>query len=309
MDVMRILFSAGTFAATLRIMATVAFASLGTVLATRSGIMHMGQEGLMLITALAGVAGTFYSGSMLVGVLVAVAAGIAFNLLYYLFTVIFKGDHIVIGIGFNFFANGLTATLIMVFWGRAGTSENIGTLNKVDVPFLKGIPFLDEIISNQNILFYVLIIAIIALWFLIYKTPFGLRMRICGELPMAVACTGHSVRGIRAICSILGGVLFALSGVSITMGQTAVFTKNMMNGRGFVALAMCMLGRNNPVLASLACLMYGYTEALQLRMQGSAIPNEYVQCIPYLFAIVVIAISGSLRNPAALGKPFPEEER
>jgi len=307
MSIMSQFISTGVFAATFRMMTTVGFAALATLMATKSGIMHMGQEGLMLLCALAGVAGEYFSGSVLIGILLAIVVGIGFNLLYALFVTTCRGDHVVVGVGINFFASGITALMIMAFWKKAGQSDTVEGIAKLSIPLFKKIPVLDAVLGSQNVLFYILILAVVVLWILIYKTPFGLQMRVAGELPLAVACTGKDVNKIRYSCMAIGGILFALAGANISLGQTKAFSKGMISGRGFVALAMCMLGRNHPVYAFFACMMYGYTEALQLRLQGQGASNELLQCIPYVFAIVVIAISGSLRNPAALGKPYPED--
>ncbi|MEL7610112.1 MAG: ABC transporter permease [Bacillota bacterium] len=309
MDWLQLLFGVGTIAASFRMAVSVSFASLGTVFSTRSGVMLMGQEGFMLITALAGAALSSIMDNVLLGLLASVAIGALVGLIYAVFTVSNRGNDIIVGVGFNFFGLGLTAIMVKVVWGNQGTSPPIpGIYNFMTTMQANAGSVWDQIFGTQNILFIVLLFVAIIAWIFLYRTPYGLRIRIAGELPMAVECTGGRVVRIRYFCLIIAGILLALAGSTVALGQVKAFGRDMMAGRGFVGLAMCALGRYHPIGALIGSMLYGFTDALQIRLQGEGVPAQFVQMIPYLFTIVVIALSGAGKAPSALGKPLPENK-
>lgn len=309
MDWLQLLFGVGTIAASFRMAVSVSFASLGTVFSTRSGVMLMGQEGFMLITALAGAALSSIMDNVLLGLLTSVAVGAIVGLIYAFFTVSNRGNDIIVGVGFNFFGLGLTAIMVQVVWGNQGTSPNVpGIYNFMTTLQANQGSVWQQIFGTQNILFVVLLVVAIAAWIFLYRTPYGLRIRISGELPMAVECTGGRVVRIRYFCLIVAGMLLAIAGSTVALGQVKAFGRDMMAGRGFVGLAMCALGRYHPIGALIGSILYGFTDALQIRLQGEGVPAQFVQMIPYLFTIVVIALSGAGKAPSALGKPLPENK-
>lgn len=285
----------------------VAFTALGTVFATRSGVMHMGQEGFMLITGFVGVACSYFTGLVTLSILMSVLMGILLGLIYAYFAVSQRGNNINIGVGFNFLGSGLTAVLICVLWQKEGNSPSINGVSNFMTMMEAKDSFLKTVFGTQNVFFIILLVLVIVMWVLFYHTPLGLRIRIAGELPIAVECTGGSVKKLRYFCMACSGALMGLAGASMTLGTTKMFGRDMMSGRGFVALAMCLLGRHNPVLAFACCLLYGFLDALQIRMQGTGVPSQFMQMIPYVFTIIVIACAGKFKAPSALGKPFPEE--
>lgn len=309
MDLIKLIFSVSIVAASLRMAVSVSFASLGTVYATRSGVMLMGQEGFMLVAGLTGAAASYLLDNALLGVLAAIVAGAICGLIYAVFSVSNRGNDIIIGIGFNFFGLGLTAIMVKVIWGNQGSSPNVpGIYNFMTTMEANAGNVFQQIFGTQNILFIALIILAIVSWVFLYRTPYGLRIRMSGELPLAVECTGGSPKRLRYFALIMAGIMLALAGSTVVLGQVKMFTRNMMNGRGFVGLAMCALGRYHPIGALIGSFLYGFTDALQIRLQGEGIPAQFVQMIPYLFTIVVIALSRSGKQPASLGKPLPENK-
>lgn len=304
---MATVLSVATFAAAIRMAVCVGFACLGTVLVTKSGVMHMGQEGMMLICSFVAVAATFFSENMFIGLFASMGAGVLISLIYGYFAITHKGTQVVIGVGTNFLGLGLTAVGITALWNLQGSTPGIEGFKAIQIPVICNIPIIGDILNSQTILFYVLLLCCLLMWIVFYKTPFGLRLRIAGELPLALECTGHSVILTRYICMAVSGLLFGLSGVSLTMAQVNSFSRNMNSGRGYVSLAMCVLGRYSPGAALLCCLAFGFVDALQIRLQGGAIAPQLFQMLPYLFTIVVICVSGNLRVPSAMNKPYPEE--
>ena len=309
MDVLSLIFNTGVFAATLRMAISVAFATIGTTFAGRSGVLCMGQEGIMLLTGCAGVIFSYVFKDAYLALLCSIGIGIILGLLYAFFAVSQHGNNVVVGVGLNFFGLGLSALLITVVWGNKGNSPTVtGFENFMTTVQAKGSGVLTQIFGTQNWLFVILLLLVAASWIFIYKTPIGLRIRIAGELPMAVECTGGNVVKLRYLCMALCGMFLALAGCMVSLGQAKMFGRNMMGGRGYVGLALCTLGRYSPVGALIASIFYGFTDAVQIRLQGEGVPSEFVQMLPYIFTIIVIAISGNINAPSALGLPFKEKK-
>ena len=305
MEILKLILSAEVVAATLRMGTSVAYASMGTVISSRSGVLDMGQEGEMLICGCVGVICNYFFGNPYLALLVAVLAGWLCGLTYAFFAVSQYGDHVITGVGFNYFGRGLTALLITVVWGTKGNSESVdGFSNFMTAMQAKSKGVLSIIFGTQNGLFIILIVLMIVLWIFVYKTPAGLRLRISGELPEAVESTGGSVVKLQYLAESISGICYALGGCTVSLGMAKMFGRNMMAGRGFVALALSTAGRYNPVGAVIAGMFFGFTDALQIRVQGLGIPSEFVQMLPYIFTIVIIAASGHIQGPAHLAKPY-----
>ena len=303
--ILTVLLSAEMLAATLRMGTSVAYAAMGTVISSRAGILDMGQEGQMLICGCIGAICDYYFKNPYLAVLVASAVGILSGLIYAFFAVSQYGDHVITGVGFNYFGRGFTALLITVAWKMKGNSPAInGFDNFMTAIQAKKAGKLAIIFGTQNDLFVILIVMMVILWAFIYKTPMGLRLRISGELPEAVESTGDSVFKLQYISEAISGLCYALAGCTVSMAMAKMFGRNMMAGRGYVALALSTAGRYNPVGAVIAGILFGFTDALQIRVQGLGIPSEFVQMIPYIFTIIVIAASGSIQGPAHLCQPF-----
>lgn len=305
MEILSLLFSPEVIAATLRMGTSVAFAALGTVVSARAGILNMGQEGQMLICGCVGVICDYIFEDPYIALAFSILAGLVSGLLYGFFAISQYGDHVITGVGFNYFGRGFTALLITVVWGLKGNSETVdGFSNFMTAMEAKGEGPLAVIFGTQNSLFVILMVLMVILWVFIYKTPTGLQLRISGELPDAVESTGGSVYRLQYLSQIIAGICFALAGCSVSLGMAKMFGRNMMAGRGYVALALCTAGRYHPIGAVIAGILFGFTDAMQIRVQGFGIPSEFVQMLPYLFTIIVIAASGRIQGPAHLCKPY-----
>ena len=295
-------------ASTIRNATPLVFAALGGMFSERSGVVNIALEGLMLIAAFAGVVGAWLSGSALVGLGFALAAGLLFALVHALMCVTFEADQIISGTAINLLALGGTGFVMVLIFGGGGTSPRVSGFKEVAIPLLSDIPLIGPALFSQSLLVYLMYILVPITYFMIFRTPFGLRIRATGEVPEAVDTAGVSVTRMRYYGVALSGLLAALGGVYLSMGILSAFTENMTGGRGFIALAALIFGRWNPIGAAGAALLFGFGLAVTYQVPQEAIPIEFIQMIPYILTIVVLAgFGGRAIAPAAIGKPYRKE--
>jgi len=274
----------------------------------RSGVVNIGLEGLMLISAFAGVVGASLSGSALVGLGFALAAGLIFALIHALMSITFEADQIISGTAINLLALGGTGFLMVQVFGSGGTSPRVPGFKEVAIPLLSDIPLIGPALFNQSLLVYLMYLLIPTTWFVVFRTPFGLRLRATGEVPEAVDTAGVSVSRMRYYGVALSGLLAACGGVYLSMGILSAFTEGMTNGRGFIALAALIFGRWNPIGAAGAALLFGFALAVTYQVPQEVIPLEFIQMLPYVLTIVALAaFGGRAIAPAAIGKPYRKE--
>ncbi len=304
-----LLVTIGTvLAATIRFATPLVFAALGGMFSERSGVVNIGLEGLMLIGAFAGVVGAFLSGSAWVGLLFAVGAGLLFALVHAVMCVTFEADQIISGTAINLLALGGTAFLMVIVFGQGGTSPDVEKFDPIAIPLLSQIPVIGSALFDQSLLVYLMYATVPIAFFVLFRTPFGLRLRATGEVPEAVDTAGVSVARMRYYGVALSGMLAALGGIYLSMSLLSSFTEGMTGGRGFIALAAMIFGRWHPVGAFGAALLFGLAQALTIRVPPEAIPNEFIQMIPYVLTIVVLAgFGGRAIAPAAVGRPYRKE--
>ena len=306
-DILNVILSIHTFVAAIRISTPIALAAMGGAFSERVGIINIGLEGMILFGAFAGVLGSYLSGSPWIGALLAVICGGLLGYVFALFTVKFRADHIVTGIGLNIFSLGATTWLMQAIWGTRGVSPNVNGFSEISIPFLKHIPIAGELLGVHSPLIYLMFMLILAGWLLLFKTPIGLRIRIIGEHPEAADTLGIKIKTIQYFCLVLSGMLSGLGGVYLSLGHLNWFSMNMSAGRGYMALAANIFGQWNPVGGLLASYLFAYTDAVQMRLQGLnvGIANELIQMLPYILTILVLA--GAVirsRPPASLGKHY-----
>ncbi|QIN80431.1 ABC transporter permease [Rubrobacter marinus] len=295
-------------AATLRNATPLIFAALGGMFSERSGVVNIGLEGLMLISAFAGAVGAYFSGSALVGLATALGAGLLFALIHAVMCVTFEADQIISGTAINLLALGGTGFLMVVFFGSGGTTPRVSSFEPVRIPGLADIPVIGPALFEQSLLVYLMYLLVPLTFFVVFRTPFGLRLRASGEVPEAVETAGVSVARMRYFGVLLSGLLAALGGVYLSMSLLSAFTENMTTGRGFIALAALIAGRWNPIGATVAALLFGLAQAITLRVAQDVIPLEFVQMLPFVFTIIVLAgFGGRAIAPSALGKPYRKE--
>ena len=303
------LTSFGTLlASTIRNSTPLIFAALGGMFSERSGVVNIGLEGLMLISAFAGVVGASLSGSALVGLGFGLGAGLIFALIHALMSITFEADQIISGTAINLLALGGTGFLMVQIFGSGGTSPRVPGFEDVAIPLLSDIPMIGPALFNQSLLVYLMYLLIPITWFVVFRTPFGLRLRATGEVPEAVDTAGVSVTRMRYYGVALSGLLAACGGIYLSMGILSAFTEGMTNGRGFIALAALIFGRWNPIGAAGAALLFGFALAVTYQVPQEVIPLEFIQMLPYILTIVALAaFGGRAIAPAAIGKPYRKE--
>jgi len=295
-------------ASTIRNATPLVFAALGGMFSERSGVVNIGLEGLMLISAFAGVVGAFLSGSAVVALGFALAAGLIFALIHALMCVTFEADQIISGTAINLLALGGTGFLMVSIFGAGGTSPRVEGFGEVPIPLLSSIPVVGSALFSQSLLVYLMYVMVPVTFFVLFRTPFGLRLRATGESPEAVDTAGVSVGRMRYYGVALSGLLASLGGIYLSMGVLSAFTENMTGGRGFIALAALIFGRWNPIGAAGAALLFGFALAVTFSAPQEVVPTEFLQMIPYVLTIVALAaFGGRAIAPAAIGKPYRKE--
>ncbi len=280
----------GLFAAALRMATPLAFGSLGGIFSERVGVINIGLEGMMLTSAFAGVAASYFIGNPWLGVLAALLAGGLLGLLHALITVKFVGDQIVSGTGINIFALGFTAYMSQVIWGSRGASDSVQGLPVVQVPLLKDIPIIGDIFGSHTPLVYLMLIVTVLSYIVLFKTPIGLRIRAVGEHPAAADTAGINVVRTKYMCIIVSGMLAGLGGAFLSIGNVNLFAWGMTGGRGFIALAAMILGQWKPFGAFGASALFGFADALQMRLQAlGLLPPQIILTLPYILTVAVLA--------------------
>ena len=299
------IINVGLFAATLRMATPITLAALGGIFSERVGVVNIALEGMMLTSAFSGVAVSYYTGNPWLGVLAAVAVGGFLGLIHAFLTVTFKGNQIVSGTGINIFALGFTAYMSQIIWGSRGASSSVASLKAISIPILKDIPIIGEILGTQTPLVYVMIIVTIVAQFVLFKTPIGLRIRAVGEHPAAADTAGISVVRVKYLGVVVSGMLAGLGGAFLSLGHLSLFTWGMTGGRGFIAMAAMIFGRWMPLGAFGASIMFGFADALQMRLQSLGIlPPQIILMLPYI--LTVVALAGVVRKatPPSDYKPY-----
>lgn len=295
----------GFLAQTVRISVPYAFGAVGCCFSERGGVINIAIEGIFLISALAYTLGAHYSGNGWIGLGAALLAGIVTAALHGLVTITFRADQITSGIGINLLALGLTRFVLKAVFHSSSNSERVAGIPNAEWPGLAGLPGIGSLLQNPLVWIAVASVAFAA-W-LLFRTPFGLRLRSVGEHPEAAASLGLSVVRLRYAGVLLSGAFASLGGAWLASDQRS-FTDAMSAGRGYIALAAMIVGKWNPWGAAAACLLFGAAETLQIRLQGAGMPNEFLQMLPYLVTMAVLAGAiGRSRPPAAVGKPYDPE--
>jgi general nucleoside transport system permease protein len=297
------LFTVALVFSTIRLATPLVWAATGGLFSERAGVVNIALEGLMLAGAFTAAAVTWYAGSFWVGLVAAGLAGAAVAAVLAVACIRFEADAVVAGTGINILFLGLPAVLSGALFLSSGSTPQ--------VPQEQLVPTLGEV----SLLSILALVAVFVTWYTLYRTPFGLRLRAVGENPEAADAAGVRVLRIRYAAVILSGVLAGIGGAYLSIGQSSLFTRNMTAGRGFIALAALIFGKWRPVQTMLACLLFGFADALTIQMQGVAklpsgedVPVQFVQMIPYVLTIVVLAgFIGQSRAPGALGVPYRKE--
>lgn len=296
----------GILAATWRMATPLIYAAIGETFAERSGVLNIGLEGIMLIGAFTAFAAVLYTGSLAVGLLATLVVGLACGLIFAVFTVTIKANQIVVGVAFNLIGLGLSGFLYRGLF--VGTPQGVDVFGPVKIPVLSDLPVIGEILFRHNLLVYGTLILVPVAAFVLYKTAFGLYIRSVGEHPKAADTVGISVSSTRYAAVMIGAMLTAIGGATLTIAQTNQFVEGITSGRGFIALAIVVFGRWSPWGVFGTSLLFGAFFALQLRLQamsGLDIPYQALQVLPYVATIIVlISVGKHSASPKALATPY-----
>lgn len=294
-------------ASDIRTATPILLAALGIVFSERAGIVNIGTEGLMLIGALAGVSGSYFTGSVWGGLVVAMLTSMFFAAIFGYFTVVIKADQTVIGTGINILALGLTTTVNRAIFGSSGAAAKIDSFKDIAIPGLSKIPILGESLFTQTFPVYLALILVPIASFMMFKTNVGLQVRAVGENPLAADTMGIKVDQVRFLTVLYSGIMAGLGGAYLSMGKMSFFTENMTAGVGFMALAAVVFGNYRPIGVLYASIIFGASTAIMYRLQTMGIPisNYFVLMLPYV--ITIISVCGLIRKsnrPASSGRPY-----
>ena len=299
-----LLFTVDLLASSLRLATPLIFCALAGVLSERAGVIDIGLEGKMLFAAFAAAAVGVVSGSWPLAMLAAIAIACALSALHGFACVTYQGNQVITGLAINIIAAGLTVVLGIAWFQQGGQTPQVP--DAVRMKELFNIPLL-----GQNVLVYVALALVFVVWWLLFRTRFGLRLRAVGENPAMVDAAGVSVAGTRYLALMGNGALCGLAGCYLVLAQNAAFAPHMTAGRGFMALAAMIFGKWHPVGALWACLLFGFLDAAAIRLQGVVLPGvgevpvQLIQALPYLLTVVLLAgFIGKATAPKALGSPY-----
>ncbi|MBS3970329.1 MAG: ABC transporter permease [Clostridia bacterium] len=287
------------------------FGAIAEVIAERTGVMVTAVEGIFLVGAWAGFVGALLSGSLTVGFLCAIIAGLVVAALYGWICIYLKQHQVVTGVAINILVMGLCAFLYRVIFGVPITPLTVEPLTTIPIPVLSQIPVIGQILFNQNILTYVIYFLAPLSYFVLFKTSMGLTIRSAGENPEAVDVAGINVLTIRFLAVLFAGIMGGIAGAFYSIGFLGMFATNMIGGRGWIAFAICFLGNWNPKGAVIGTLAFGFAEAIAIYMQSignnAFFPNELFIAIPYILTIMLTVSRKSFNVPGKLGIPYIKE--
>lgn len=289
------IFTASFGFSIIRITSPILFAALAAVVAEKAGVVNIGLEGIMMISALFGVLFAYWTNSWIVGVLGATAVGVLLAMIIAIFALKLKTDIILAGIAINLLGGGGTVFLLYLFTGLKGNTASLTTPNmltpKVNIPLLQDIPIIGQIFSGHSVLTYIAFILVFVIWIVLYKTALGLRIRAVGENSHAADSVGVSVIRTQYIALAISGALAGLGGAYMSMYYSQSWNIGIVAGRGFIALAAQAMGQGEPVGAMLASLLFGFASALGNKVEGMQGFSSYlVAAIPYAVTIIGLVI-------------------
>ena len=301
----RVIVWSALLAAALRYATPLIFAALGGVTSERAGVVNIGLEGMMLTGAFFGAWGADITSSWIGGIFIGLIAGALLGLLHAVFAVTLRADQIVSGTAINFLAVGITGFLFVKIYGTQGTPDDLPDIPNVHLP-IEWIPFVGDALSDLNLLIWVGLILAAVLSVFLFRTRGGLRMRSVGENPLAADTAGISPIRIRYLAVIASGAFAALGGVFLSIGFVHSFNENMTVGKGFIGLAVVIVGKWRPGGAVAAALLFGFSSALAQRLPVfSPSIATLLQALPYVITLIAVAgLVGRSRPPAADGIPY-----
>ena len=309
---------------TIRLSVVLIFACLAGLYSERAGVFDIGLEGKLLISAFFSAAISYETGNVWLGLLAGVAASVVFSLIHGIASITYRGNQLIAGVALNFLASGLTIVIGHAWFKKGGQSPALPSgsrFHEITLPFadaLRDVPLLGpiyaDVISGHKPLVYIAFLMVPLTWWLLFRTRFGLRLRAVGENPAAVDTAGVSVNRYRYAAVLIAGVLCGLGGAYLATSQASAFGREMSAGRGFIALAALIFSKWRPWYALMACLLFGFLEAISnlypnIDVFGIfEIPVQFTQALPYILTVVILAgFVGKAIPPRAGGEPYVKE--
>ncbi|PCH80675.1 MAG: ABC transporter permease [Hyphomicrobiales bacterium] len=312
-DLFEIFMTAGFWAATIRIVSPLIFGTLGELICERAGVLNLGIEGIMTIGAMSGWMWVYQGGDLWTGIMFAAFVGALFGLIHSGFSVYLGVSQHVTGIGLTLFASSLSYFIFRMLLPSVTTPPKIVPFQVVDIPWLSDLPWFGEAFFHQTPLTWLAFLFVPLVWYVLFRTPVGLAVRMAGENPVAVEAQGINVLAIRTGAVMAGSALMAIGGAFITMSAFDAFFFGMINGRGWICVALVIFASWRPGKALLGAMLFAGLEAMQVRAQqqaGAFIPYQFFLMLPYVLSIVaMIIMARKALYPRALLVPFRRGER
>lgn len=279
--------------ATFRASTPIIYAALCAAITQQANILNIGTEGIMLMGAFTAVAVSYTTGSWLLGVLVAMLGGMFMAWIIAVGHIKYKADNCAIGMGVNLLAIALTKYLLNALLGQQGSFSDpkIIGIPRMHMSFLEKVPFLNEIFNDWCITEWLVIVLVVVVWFVFYKTVWGLRLRAVGKFELAAQTAGINVNSMKYQAILIAGLIGGMAGAHLSLGYSNLFRENMTNNRGFMGIAAMNFGNANPVFTAIGCLIFGFSDSVGARVQAYGVPSQIVLLMPYIITILVLVIS------------------
>ena len=304
----------GTLATALRLATPLLWAGLGELVDERAGTLNVGLEGTMLFGAFTAYFTVYRTGNLWAGLLAAALVGAILSLVMGIIMITLRADQITTGVGFSILGAGMTFYLYRAIFGWAIIPPTVTTFPIIKIPYLSEVPVLGAILFQNFLLTWIVLLLVPIFWFILSKTTLGLKIKAVGENPAAAEMAGIRVFRVRYLCLLLSGIMAGISGAFFTIADYNMFLYNITGGRGYVAIAVCILGQWNPWGALLGALLFGAAEGFGLRLQaiGFALPYQFSLMTPYvvtIIALLMVSRRAIFIGPATLGKPYRRGQR
>ena len=276
----------------IRVATPILWAALGASICEKSGVVNLGLEGIMLIAALFGVIGSALGGGLFWGIAAGVLSAVVVSVIFAYFHLVLKANSVLCGTAINTIAAGLTVFVLQLLTGEKGSSSSLNSFQfpTLNIPIVENIPVLGRILSGHNILTYIGLLMVLFIHLFFYRTPIGLRIRAVGETPKAAESVGINVVRIRLLAILLCGIMAGFGGMYLSMGYLPMFTRDMVAGRGFIALAANAMGQSTPVGVLVSSLLFSFFDGLSNILQMLRIPAEFIQMLPYAATILFLTL-------------------
>ena len=298
------IFNLSLIYATFRASTPIIYAALCAAITQQANILNIGTEGIMLVGAFTAVAISYFTGSWILGVLAAMLGGAMIAMIMAVSHIKYNSEICAIGMGINLLAIALTKFMLQVFFhtSRSFSNPAIVAIPKLHFSFLENVPFLNTLLNDWRFTEWFVIVFILLLQFIFYKTVWGLRLRAVGQFPMAAQTAGIQANAVKYQAMLISGLIGGLAGAHLSLGYSTQFVENMTNSRGFMGVAAMYFGGANPVLTAMGCLLFGFSDSVGARLQAYGIPAQFILMMPYIVTIAVLAISMAIKMQAARKK-------